>query len=195
LYARARAPFLRLGMGMSRHRQGGMAIRTVAGLPALVGAWGKPGTGALLDTAGIWGWDLDALRRPDLAPRQTREVNHSLLGRALCELDDPPIKALFVASNNPAVTCPDHGRVLAGATGPTADLDLDRLLAGGPVKLAVPGDGPATTYFRSDALAARGLPALPEWRPDPAEADAARFPLRLLTGPGHFQHHTVMAGV
>jgi anaerobic selenocysteine-containing dehydrogenase len=289
LYARARAPFLRLGMGMSRHRQGGMAIRTVACLPALVGAWGRPGAGALLDTAGIWGWDLDALRRPDLAPRRTREVNHSLLGRALCELDDPPVKALFVASNNPAVTCPDQARVLAGlaredlftvvhdcymtdtaryadlilpastamesedlfrsygtyycqygpklieplgqskpnlelvqalaermglddpffrltrrqyfelvlagATGPTAELDLDRLLAGGAVKLAVPGDGPATTYFRSEALAAAGLPALPEWRPDPAAGDAARFPLRLLTGPGHFQHHTVMAGV
>jgi anaerobic selenocysteine-containing dehydrogenase len=288
-YARARAPFLRLGMGMSRHRQGGMAIRTVACLPALVGAWGRPGAGALLDTAGIWGWNLDALRRPDLAPRQTREINHSLLGRALCELDDPPIKALFVASNNPAVTCPDQGRVLsglarddlftvvhdcyltdtaryadlvlpaatamesedlfrsygtyycqygprlieplgqskpnlelvqalaarmgladpffrkshreyfqlclAGATGPTAGLDLDRLLAGGPVKLAVGADGPTTTYFRSDALAAAGRPALPEWRPDPGEAEAARFPLRLLTGPGHFQHHTVMAGV
>jgi anaerobic selenocysteine-containing dehydrogenase len=289
LYARARAPFLRLGMGMSRHRHGGMAIRTIACLPALVGAWGKPGAGALLDTSGIWGWDLDALRRPDLAPRRTREINHSLLGRALCELDDPPIKALFVASNNPAVTCPDQARVLAGlarddlftvvhecsmtdtaryadfvlpastamesddlfrsygtyycqygpklieplgqsrsnlelvqalaasmglvdpffrrtrreyfemvlatATGPTGQLDLDRLLRGGPIKLAVGQDGPEITYFRSDALAAEGLPDLPEWRPDPAEADAAGFPLRLLTGPGHFQHHTVLAGV
>src|SRR5262249_10894147 len=29
----------------------------------------------------------------------------------------------------------------------------------------------------------------------PAEGDASRWPLRLLTGPGHFQHHTVFAGV
>jgi anaerobic selenocysteine-containing dehydrogenase len=85
--------------------------------------------------------------------------------------------------------------VLAGATGPTAALDLDRLLAGGPVKLAVPSQGPRLTYLYSESMAAAGLPPLPEWRPDPSDAAATRFPLRLLTGPGHFQHHTVMAAV
>lgn len=288
-YGRARAPFIRLGMGMSRHAGGGMAVRAVACLPALVGAWRKPGGGALLDTAAIWGFDYDALRRPDLLPRPTREVNHSTLGRALTELRDPPLLALFVAANNPAVTCPDQARLEAGlrredlftvvhdtflsdtarfadivlpactametedlyrsygtyyvqygpqllppagesranvwlvqelarrlgltdpvftrsprehfaalladATGPTAALRLEDLLAGGPVKLPYRHEGPAVTYFVSEAMAAAGLPPLPEWRPDPWQGEAVRWPLRLLTLPGHFQHHSAFAGV
>ncbi|HYF90679.1 MAG TPA: molybdopterin-dependent oxidoreductase [Symbiobacteriaceae bacterium] len=114
LYGKARAPFLRLGMGMSRNAGGGMAIRTVAILPALVGAWGKPGGGALLDVGAAWNLNYNALRRPDLLANSTREINHSTLGRALVELDDPPIKALYVAANNPAVTCPDQSRMVAG---------------------------------------------------------------------------------
>jgi anaerobic selenocysteine-containing dehydrogenase len=41
-------------------------------------------------------------------------VNHSRLGAALLELSNPPIRALFVAGNNPAVTCPDTVRVRRG---------------------------------------------------------------------------------
>lgn len=111
MYGEARAPFLRLGLGMSRNSSGGMAVRTVACLPALVGAWTKPGGGALLYTAGIWGFDYAALRRSDLMARETRRVNHSTLGRELLELRDPPVMALFVAANNPAVTCPDQARM------------------------------------------------------------------------------------
>src|SRR5205823_14924988 len=33
--------------------------------------------------------------------------NHSRLGDALLTMTDPPIRALFIAANNPAVTCPD----------------------------------------------------------------------------------------
>jgi anaerobic selenocysteine-containing dehydrogenase len=45
-------------------------------------------------------------------------------------------------------------------------------------------------------MAQDGLPPMPEWRPDPAAEDAAaRWPLRLLTLPGHFQHHTAFSGV
>jgi anaerobic selenocysteine-containing dehydrogenase len=41
-------------------------------------------------------------------------VNHSRLGKALLELRDPPIRSLFVAANNPAVTCPDSVTVRRG---------------------------------------------------------------------------------
>src|SRR5262249_42600343 len=50
--------------------------------------------------------------------------------------------------------------------------------------------------FYSEALAAQGLPAMPDWVSDPDESAAAdRFPLRLLTAPGYFQAHTAWAGV
>jgi anaerobic selenocysteine-containing dehydrogenase len=113
LYGRARAPFIRLGEGMSRSRQGGQAVRAVALLPGVVGAYDKVGGGALLMTAASFGLDASALRRPS-GPATARSVNHSRLGEALVALKDPPLRALFVACNNPAVTCPDAGAVRRG---------------------------------------------------------------------------------
>jgi anaerobic selenocysteine-containing dehydrogenase len=95
---------------MSRSAQGGQAVRAVASLPAVVGAYAKRGGGALLATVGGFGFSFEAVRRPS-GPASTRLVNHSRLGEALLELRDPPIRALFVAANNPAVTCPDAGTV------------------------------------------------------------------------------------
>jgi anaerobic selenocysteine-containing dehydrogenase len=113
LYGRARAPYIRIGFGMSRNSQGGQAIRAVACLPAVVGAYAKRGGGALLATVGGFGFSFEAVRRPS-GPAATRLVNHSLLGQALLEMRDPPIRALFVSANNPAVTCPDSAAVRRG---------------------------------------------------------------------------------
>jgi anaerobic selenocysteine-containing dehydrogenase len=113
MYGRARAPFIRLGEGMSRSQQGGQAIRAVALLPGVVGAYDKIGGGALLMTAASFGVDASALRRPS-GPVRARQVNHSRLGEALLTLRNPPLRALFVACNNPAVTCPDAGAVRRG---------------------------------------------------------------------------------
>jgi anaerobic selenocysteine-containing dehydrogenase len=113
LYGRARAPFIRLGEGMSRTTQGGQAIRAVSLLPGVVGAYAKRGGGALLMTATAFGLDLAPIRRPS-GPAKTREVNHSRLGEALLTLNDPPIRSIFIAANNPAVTCPDAQAVRRG---------------------------------------------------------------------------------
>jgi anaerobic selenocysteine-containing dehydrogenase len=113
LYGRARAPFIRIGWGMSRCRQGGQAIRAVALLPGVTGAYARRGGGALLATVAGFGLRYDALRRPS-GPAETRLVNHTQLGQALVTLDGPPIRALFVAGNNPAVTCPDVTTVRRG---------------------------------------------------------------------------------
>ena len=112
-YQRARAPFIRLGEGMSRCVQGGQAVRAVALLPGVTGAYARPGGGALLMTSAGFGFNLDVLWKP-AGPSQTRTVNHSRLGEALLSLQDPPIRALFIACNNPAVTCPDAGAVRRG---------------------------------------------------------------------------------
>ncbi len=279
LYATARAPFLRIGMGPSRHAGGATTIWTIALLASLVNSWAKPGGGAHMDSVKIWGWNYGALRRPDLLKRPTRTINHSLLGRALTEYDDPPIAALFIAANNPAVTCPDSARVrtglaredlftvvhdlfltdtaryadivlpattaletddlyrsygtyyvqyaarsidpigearsnasltaelaarlgiddpvftrsprehvaalLAGATGPTGALTVEELLTGNPVKLPWGVRVPLARFEAEDGL-------LPSWSEPAADP---RWPLHLLTGPGHFQAHTAYEGV
>jgi anaerobic selenocysteine-containing dehydrogenase len=113
LYGNAEASFIRLGEGMTRLAQGGQALRAVALLPGVTGAYGRAGGGALLLTAASCELDYDFVRKPS-GPAQTRTVNHLRLGEALLELKDPPIRALFIAANNPAVTCPDAGKVRRG---------------------------------------------------------------------------------
>src|SRR6202035_5765811 len=101
LYGKARAPFIRLGEGMSRSHQGGQAIRPVALPLGGVGPNERPGGGALLMTGPTFGFDASAIRKPS-GPAQTRTVNHSRLGEALLTMKEPPLRALFVAGNNSA---------------------------------------------------------------------------------------------
>ena len=106
LYGQARKSFIRIGFGLSRHTDGGQNLRAVALLPGVTGAYGRYGGGALLATAAGFGLNYNALRKPS-GPAGTRTINHLKLGEALRTLDDPPIRALFIAANNPAVTNPD----------------------------------------------------------------------------------------
>ncbi|HXU54556.1 MAG TPA: molybdopterin-dependent oxidoreductase, partial [Casimicrobiaceae bacterium] len=105
---------IRLNYGMQRHAGGGMAIRTVACLPALVGAWRHAAGGALLSSSGTYPVNTAALERPDLIWNRPRTVNMSTIGDALLEADDPPIRALFVYNSNPVAVAPDSSRVVAG---------------------------------------------------------------------------------
>ena len=73
LYSRARAPFIRLGEGMSRCVNGGQAIRAVALLPGLTGAYNRVGGGTLLMTATGFGLDSSFIRKPS-GPATTRTV-------------------------------------------------------------------------------------------------------------------------
>ncbi|HZK90790.1 MAG TPA: molybdopterin-dependent oxidoreductase [Stellaceae bacterium] len=113
LYGAAKRSFIRLGEGMTRLARGGEALRAVALLPGVTGAYGRRGGGALLLTASSCELDYAALRRPS-GPAATRTVNHLRLGDALLHMTDPPIRALFIAANNPAVTNPDAGKVRQG---------------------------------------------------------------------------------
>jgi anaerobic selenocysteine-containing dehydrogenase len=112
-YGAAKRSFIRLGEGMTRLARGGEALRAVALLPGVTGAYDRRGGGALLLTAASCELNYAALRKPS-GPAETRLVNHSRLGDALLSLKDPPLRGLFVAANNPAVTCPDAGAVRQG---------------------------------------------------------------------------------
>lgn len=106
---------IRLNYGMQRHGGGGMAVRTVVCLPAIIGAWRHSGGGALLSTSRVASFDSFALERPDLIPRGTRTINMVQLAEAINnELPGPPVKAFYVYNANPAAVCPDQSRVLQG---------------------------------------------------------------------------------
>jgi anaerobic selenocysteine-containing dehydrogenase len=106
---------IRLNYGLQRHAGGGMAVRTITCLPAVIGAWRHIGGGALLSTSKLYPFNAAALERPDLIPRGTRTINMVQLAEALNgELPGPPVRALYVYNSNPAAVCPDQARVLAG---------------------------------------------------------------------------------
>ena len=50
-YGRSRAAFIRVNYGLQRHAGGGMAVRTIACLPAIVGHWRHAGGGVNLSTS------------------------------------------------------------------------------------------------------------------------------------------------
>lgn len=115
LYGTVRPAFIRLNYGLQRHYGGGMAVRTICVLPAVVGAWRDVGGGALLSTSKAYQLPTERLERPDLIPAGTRHVNMVQLAEALLgELPGPPVKLLFVYNSNPAAVCPDQNRVLQG---------------------------------------------------------------------------------
>jgi anaerobic selenocysteine-containing dehydrogenase len=114
-YADTHPSALRLNYGINRHGGGGMAVRTIACLPAVVGAWRHPGGGVLLSTSGAYPVRTDALERPDLTPPGTRTLNMSEIGRILTdETLDPPVKTLFVYNSNVAAVAPDQEKVREG---------------------------------------------------------------------------------
>jgi len=114
-YARTRPAAIRLNYGLNRHAGGGTAVRTIAALPAVTGAWRDAGGGVLLSTSGSYPVASEALERPDLVPPGTRTINMSQLGQALTDPDlAPPVKALYVYNSNPAAVAPDQEAVLRG---------------------------------------------------------------------------------
>lgn len=112
-YAANSPAFIRVNYGLQRHAGGGMAVRSIFCLPALVGAWRYPGGGALLSTGGFYRLNYAALERPDLIQGQPRTVNMSRLGDALTNAD-PPVRALIVYNSNPGAVAPNQQQVLAG---------------------------------------------------------------------------------
>ena len=108
-----------MNYGVQRRDQGGAAVRAIAALPALVGSWREAGGGLQLSTSQAFQFNRAGLEMPELQRlstlgREARIVNMSLLGKALTELDEPPVKAMVVYNSNPAAVAPDQNVVLRG---------------------------------------------------------------------------------
>ena len=112
-YATHSPAFIRVNYGLQRHAGGGMSVRNIFCLPALLGSWRYPGGGAVLSTSGFFKYNYAALERSDLIQGHPRTINMSKLGEALTNAD-PPVRAIVVYNSNPGAVAPDQQRVLAG---------------------------------------------------------------------------------
>src|SRR5579885_174519 len=118
-YATIRPAAIRLNYGVQRSDRGGAAVRAIAALPALTGSWREPGGGLQLSTSQAFQFNRRALEMPELQlasplKREARILNMAELGKALTELDSPPVKALMVYNSNPAAIAPNQNLVLRG---------------------------------------------------------------------------------
>ena len=112
--AHARAPFISVGSGLSRYGNGAMTVRAIVTLPALLGAYGKPGAGCFTGTTTGEAFEMDLLLRKDLIQGRPRTINMNRLGEALTTLEKPPVASIFVYHANPAAVAPDQNQVLRG---------------------------------------------------------------------------------
>lgn len=114
-YATTRPAAIQVHIGLEKHQHGGTIYRTVACLPALVGAWREAGGGLLSDTSELFhGLNLGAMSSTG-EERPARSINMVRLGQALNDPDlDPPVKAMIVYDSNPATIAPNQNLVIQG---------------------------------------------------------------------------------
>jgi anaerobic selenocysteine-containing dehydrogenase len=121
-YATVRPSVIRLNYGVQRSERGGMSTRAICMLPCIIGSWKEVGGGLQMSTSGAVSFNTAALKRSDLMQtalgREARTLNMVELGRILNDVNDPPVKALFVYGSNPAAVCPNHDLVVRGLMRP-----------------------------------------------------------------------------
>ena len=125
-YATTDPSMIRIGVAIERHAGGGQTVRSIACLPALVGAWRHVGGGLL--QLPLWAHPVNwpAFVHPEYRTPGTRVVNQFLLGQALTGEGgasgatgddaalDPPVTALVVYNSNPMVVAPEQEKIAAG---------------------------------------------------------------------------------
>ena len=97
-----------------------MAVRNIACLPALVGAWRHAAGGIQLSASDSFPKNLRALQRPDLLPAGVapRTINMVTIGDDLLRESSPEfgprIDALIVYNSNPVAVAPQSAMVAQG---------------------------------------------------------------------------------
>ena len=110
---------IRMNYGLQRVHGGGNAVRLIASLPALIGAWRHRAGGVLLSSSGAFPVQRATLQRPDLLGARTpRTINMVTIGddllRPASATFGPAIEVLIVYNSNPVAVAPDSGRVVQG---------------------------------------------------------------------------------
>ncbi|MES3025392.1 MAG: molybdopterin oxidoreductase family protein [Pseudomonadota bacterium] len=109
---------IRVNYGVQRVHGGGMAVRNISCLPALVGAWRHAAGGIQLSASGGFPVNKAGLQRPDLITGAPRTINMSTIGDDLLRAGSPEfgpkIEALVVYNSNPVAVAPESGVVKRG---------------------------------------------------------------------------------
>ncbi|WP_338846763.1 molybdopterin oxidoreductase family protein [Massilia sp. W12] len=111
---------IRVNYGLQRTHGGGMAVRNIACLPALVGAWRHAAGGIQLSASDSFAKNQAWLQRPDLFPagKKQRHINMSTIGDDLLKPASPEfgpqIEALIVYNSNPVAVAPESAKVAQG---------------------------------------------------------------------------------
>lgn len=100
--------WIKTGIGWNRRRNGGMGMRAVTSLAAVLGAADR----LHFESSAHFGLDSSCITRPDLRrPDAPEPIHHVELG---AELETGRFRAALVWGHNPAVTVPDSLRVRRG---------------------------------------------------------------------------------
>ena len=115
----AKPAAIRLNYGMQRVRGGGNAVRAVACLPALIGAWRHRAGGLLMSSSGNFPVNTVGLQLPDLMSGSLpRKLNMVTIGddllRETSKEFGPAIEALVVYNSNPVAVAPQSTKVVGG---------------------------------------------------------------------------------
>ena len=118
-FTRGEPAAIRMNYGLQRVHGGGNAVRAIACLPALIGAWRHRAGGVLLSSSGNFAVNKQALQRPDLLDGRTpRTINMSTIGddllRPQSDAFGPAIAALVVYNSNPVAIAPESSKVVQG---------------------------------------------------------------------------------
>ncbi|MBU8910271.1 MAG: molybdopterin-dependent oxidoreductase [Desulfobacterales bacterium] len=106
-YAGAKTASIYIGFGMQRYQNGGNNIRCIDALAAVTGKIGKKGCGVNYAARSISPYLYDLDRKSEIYAKNRRLFTIGKLGGFLEAADDPPVKAIFVASGNPLTQSPD----------------------------------------------------------------------------------------
>ena len=114
LYGATQQSAIRTGVALERTRNGPDAVRAIACLPALTGAWRHRGGGYFQHPQAHFPIRRDRLTRPDFVAEGRRAINLFGLADALDPASEQPIKALFVYNANPITAAADQNGIVNG---------------------------------------------------------------------------------
>ncbi len=119
LYGTRQPALIKIADGINRNRNGGQNVRAICALPALTGQYGVCGGGLSYSTTDYGIWNGEVINHWCDCPQRGRSINMNRLGMALLgEVQNPPIRSLYVFASNPVTSSPNAARIVEGMLRP-----------------------------------------------------------------------------